>query len=87
MEVGTLVKVRLPKKQGKQIEREEYKIAKIIKIYKNFVLVGCIRNLESKEIMYKECYRQKDIIVIQEGDYSCEQRKRRIKYKNYNKIT
>lgn len=61
MEIGTLVKVNIPFKLGeRRIKGEKrYKEGKVVKSYKNFVLV----EFKTKEGgAYKECFREKDLI-------------------------
>ena len=54
MEIGTLVKVKIPHKSGERT-KERQKEGKIVEIYTNFVVLQFSQG-------YKECYKQEELL-------------------------
>lgn len=63
MEIGSLVKIRRPKRNGRALREEERtRYVEIVKIYKNFVLV------EHIEGGYKECFKRNEIFMLDDEE-------------------
>lgn len=60
MEVGAIVKVKIPYKSGERKQGDKFKKGIIEKKYPNFFLIKF-------EAGYYECYKEKEIIICEGG--------------------
>lgn len=56
MEIGTIVKVKIPYKSGERKHGDKFKKGVVVKEYPNFVLIKF-------EGGYFECYKESEIII------------------------
>lgn len=61
MEIGTIVKVKIPYKLGEKRIGDRYKIGKVIGIYPNFISVWF-------KAGYRESFRENELIIVEEKD-------------------
>lgn len=61
MEIGTIVKVKIPYKLGEKRIGDRYKIGKVIGIYPNFISVWF-------KAGYRESFRENELTIVEEKD-------------------